>query len=123
MDTAQMLVPLLVGFVSAAAGGGVGMYVGQAVIKTRLDKMEMDFHQYISDHSVTSKEWKAEITKAVDGHKAEVSQILGRVVFRDQCELCGSNGKERHGEVLRRLGGLETSFQTCLSDLVEALRK
>ena len=88
----QIAVPLLVGFI----GGGVGVFVGYAVLKEKVLRLERD----ISDHK----------------------DMFRRVVFRDACDKCGSNGQERHSEVLRRIEGLEASFRSCFDDLVSALK-
>lgn len=101
MDLGGVIIPLVVGFVGAGVGGGIGMYVGQAVLREQV----------------------ARIINDLKDHKAECTETFKRTVFRDQCDQCGSNGKERHTEVLRRIESLEASFRSCFDDLVHALKQ
>lgn len=122
MDVAQVGIAVVVGLVVPGTSGYVGIRVGQALLKQELEAFKLSFSEWKTDHVVTSKEWKQEIGNAISVHKAETTKIFERVVFQDSCLICGTNGKERHAEIVRRIEGLESSFKSCFDDLVQALK-
>lgn len=99
----QIILAGIVGFFSAVAGAIITV----AVLKERVGNVK----ERLDDHE----------------------RRFERVVYRDVCGGCKSGADEkaaaaqrlsdeRHHEVVRRLGGLESAFRQCFDDLVAELK-
>lgn len=71
----------------------------------------------------------AAIKGILGDHKQSIrdhAENFKRVTWRDECERsrasCSRHGDERYAEVIKRLDRLESSFKSCMDDLVEALK-
>jgi len=93
---AKLVVPLIVGIL----GSGIGVYVGQAVMREQISKLREDFQT----------------------HRSEIADTLHRVVFKDLCEKCGENKDERHAELLRQIAETKVMVQKCFDDFAQEFR-
>jgi hypothetical protein len=99
-----MVEQFVTSLISGVVGACLGSIVSVAVLKERMNS----------------------ILARVEKQEAH----LERVVHRDTCLGCKEIAKaeavhldERHDEIVRRLGGLESAFRSCFDDLVGMLKK
>lgn len=99
-----MIENLIVLGVAGFVSGGLGVFVGYAVLKEQIKTMKKDIEKH--------------------------EKTFERVVYRDVCTGCKTNADERHEEVCRRLDLLDSkmennqkAFRECMDDLINEIRK
>lgn len=115
MTVEKVLFTLIIQAIIGVVSGGLGIWVGYAVLKERIKNM----------------------VRRLDKHEKQFE----RVVYRDTCNTCSGHHDERHKEVLRRLDELKDeskerfnqvqtglsesnkAFRDCMDDLIKELQK